>query len=214
MKAAIGQLGKTEQGLTLPSCLLDMLFYRWGELNPAAANAAASTMFPTNFSSPRKSVITAWINTGGGIEAWKAVREESAMWACTRSVPGEIAEMIVASLANQSDAAAFKEVLRFDDENCLIADLLCRARAGKASATPESRAAFLAAAATHPNDYVINFARENLFHQWALRDAKEARAGAMAMGLANGYLDEVLREIDSVEREKARHAERKAAESP
>lgn len=190
----------------------EMLFYRWGELDPVAANEAAKAMDPKRFSDRRRAVFGAWIKQGGGVAAWKAVSEEGQVWDCTRSVPGEVADMLVASLSDRDDPTAFKEVLRLDDENCNVADLLCRARAGKASESPESREAFLKAAALHPDPYVIDCARQELFKAWAMKDVAAARSGAMALSLDEEELESVRREIDSVERDKARDAERAAGD--
>jgi hypothetical protein len=209
LKSAIA---KMDRRLMASSDFPEMLFHRWGELDPVAANEAAKAMDPKGFSDRRRAVFAAWIKQGGGVAAWNAVCEEGQMWDCTRSVPGEVADMLVASLSDRDDPTAFKEVLRLDDGNCNVADLLCRARAGKASESPESRAAFLKAAALHPDPYVIYCARKELFKQWAMKDVKAARTGAMALSLDEEELESVRREIDSVERDEARDAERAAGD--
>ena len=85
--------------------------------------------------------------------------------------------MLVASLSDLDDATAFREAAKFNDENCDIADNLCCARARKATATPGTRAAFLAAAAAHPDPYVASCAYEYLFKQWAEIDPEAALKG-------------------------------------
>jgi hypothetical protein len=210
VKAAIAELGNAYPYSMPTPGFREMLFYRWGELDPMAAHEAAKSMFPKRFAWPRKAVIAAWIKQGDAGAAWDAVRDEGGIWDCTRTVPGEVAEMLVASLSDRDDAAAFKEVLRLNDENCEIADLLCRARAGMASTTPESRTAFLAAAAAHPEPYVLSCACEHLFKEWAERDLEAARAGASAMALSAEHLETVRWAIDSVARDKERESARSA----
>jgi hypothetical protein len=206
VKAAIAELKKPELGVFSSSDLPEMLFYRWGELDPVAAHAAANVLFPRGFPASRHAVIAAWIKQGGGPAAWNAVREEGEMWACTESVQGEVAEMLVASLSDLGDAAAFKEVLRLNDENSMVADTLCRARAGRACATPEARAAFLAAAATHPKPYVVGCAREFLFKEWAKRDVEAARAGLLALPISEDEKDRPRYWIDDAERDQKRNS--------
>ena len=191
VKAAFRELGGWGKNITMSTEATMMLFYRWGELDPVAANARAKELFPKGFTGFREAVIAAWIKQGGGAAAWNAVRDETEMWACTRSVQGEVAEMLVASLSDQDDATAFREVRRLDDENCGAAGKLCRLRAGKACATAESRAAFLAAAADHPEPYVLGCAREWLFREWARNDPEAARAGAMAMPISQKEREEI-----------------------
>lgn len=203
VKAAIGELGDATPHFMATPNILEMLFYRWGELDPVAANAAARLKFPKGFSMPRKAVIAAWIQQGGAVAAWNAVKDESEVWACTRSVPGEVADMLVASYSDRDDAAAFKEVLLLDDENCEIADSLCRARADKASGTPGSRAAFLAAAAIHPKPFVLGCAYEYLFRAWAEKDLEKARAGASSMPIPEEFRDAVKWEIERAREKKS-----------
>lgn len=211
VKAAVGQLQKGEWSEHDSFWLEVMLFYRWGELDPAAANAKAKALFladpppegwiASRFPLFRQAAITAWIKQGGAAEAWEAVKDEAEMWACTRSVPGEVAEMIVASLADRSDEDAFREVMRLDDDNCEIADTLCQARARKAFETPESRAAFLSAAALHPEPYVLGCAYQFLFREWAHFDPAAARAGAAAMEMTEEMRKVAEREIESAARD-------------
>jgi hypothetical protein len=104
--------------------------------------------------------------------------------------------MIVASLSDRSDEAAFQEVLQLSDDNCAIAETLCRARAHEASKTPESRAAFLAAAAAHPAPYAVMCAYNNLFRQWARSDVEAARARAAELELTDEMRNEVERGIE------------------
>ena len=201
VKAAIAELGNIESDFTSDFLLKEMLYYRWGELNPETANAVAKAKFPKEFSWTRQAVIAAWIKQGGAVEARNAVKDEGEMWACTRSVPGEVAEMVVASLSDRDDEAAFKEVLRLNDENSEIADLLCRARARKAFATSESRTAFLAAASKHPESFVLGCAYQFLFREWAKTDLEAARTGASAMKIPKEHADTVRFEIESAERD-------------
>lgn len=211
VKAAVVQLQKGG-GDELDSFWLEvMLFYRWGELDPAVANAKAKALFladpppegliASKFPLFRQAAITAWIRQGGAAEAWEAVKDEQEFWACTRSVPGEVADMIVASLSDRSDEAAFREVMRLDDDNCLIADNLCRARARKAIETPESRSAFLSGAALHPEPYVLGCAYQFLFREWAHSDLAAARAGASAMEMPEEMRKEAEWEIESAARD-------------
>ncbi|MCW1886986.1 hypothetical protein OKA04_19765 [Luteolibacter flavescens] len=204
MKAALAKLQRSSDPLNVHRDLEEMLFYRWAELDPVAANAEAKARYPERFATSRKAVIAAWINQGGAIAAWNAVKNEGDMWDCTQSVGGEVADMLVASLSDVDDATAFREVKRFDDENCGIAHRLCEARAAKAAETPEARASFLAAAATHPDPYVISCARDYLFKEWAKRDAEEARAAAMAMTLDYDARQSVLWKIESVKQDAER----------
>jgi hypothetical protein len=208
VKAAIAELGNIESSFSLDFHFKEMLYYRWGELNPERANAVARVKFPKGFSSTRQAVIAAWIKQGGAVEAWNAVKDEGEIWACTRSVPGEVAEMVVASLSDRDDEAAFKEVLRLNDENSEIADTLCRARARKAFAASESRTAFLAAASKHPKPFVRNCAYQFLFREWAKSDLEAARTGASSMKIPEEYADTVRREIDSAERDRKSDSER------
>ncbi len=210
VKSAIAELGDTSLVEKFPWELTTMLFYRWGELDPVAANTAAKVMFPKGFSSPREAVITAWIKQGGGAAAWDAVKKENEIWACTRSVPGEVAEMLVASFSDLDDASAFKEVLRIDDENCEIADNLCSARARKASATPKSRTEFLAAAAKYPNDYVIYCARQTLFREWGKTDAEAALAGVTDLPIP----EDERESLRSWVRREARDQQRGTSDNP
>jgi hypothetical protein len=212
--AAIGELGRPETfgGVQDFTCDLPaMLFYRWGELNPVAANEAAKSLLPKHFPDSRQAVIAAWIKQGGGIAAWNAVRDEGEIWDCTRSVPVEVADMLVASFSDLDDATAFREVGKFNDENSLIAGKLCRARARKATATPGTRAAFLAAAATHPDPYVASCAYEYLFKEWA-----EIDPGAALEGTADPTIPEDEREEmrNLVMEAMKSAAERAAAEAP
>lgn len=207
-KTAITELGGSGRNLDLEV----MLYYRWGELDPAAANTAAKAMLPKGFAPQREAVIAAWIKQGGALAAWNAVKDESGMWDCTRSVRGEVAEMLVASLSGMNAMAAFKEVPRFDDENCELAVRLCIALAGKASGSPEARSAFLAAAAIHPDPYVLGCAYESLFRQWAKRDLDAARAGAATMAIPADLVENVRRSIDWVAREEGKPAEEPEAE--
>jgi hypothetical protein len=131
VKAAIAEVGNVGADFNWSSSFQAMLYFRWGELDPVAANAAAKEMFPKNFSSERRAVIATWIKQGAAVAVWEAVRDEAEMWACTQSVPVEVAEMLVASFSDLDHAAAFREVLRLNDENSVIADFLCRARARK-----------------------------------------------------------------------------------
>lgn len=193
VKAAIAQLPQSGWDYSDTFWLNVMLFYRWGELEPAVADRAAAAIFRANpppeglsmsgFPHYRRALLTAWIKQGGAVEAWSAVKDEEEMWACTQSVPGEVADMIVASLSDRDDEAAFQEVLRLNDDNCIIVENLCRARAHEASKTPESRAEFLAAAAAHPDPYVRESAHRNLFHEWACWDVEAARTGAASADL-------------------------------
>ena len=211
VKAAVVQLRKGGGDDRDSFWLEVMLFYRWGELDPVAANAKAKALFladpppegliASKFPLFRQAAITAWIKQGGAAEAWEAVKDEAEMWACTRSVPGEVAEMIVASLADRSDEDAFREVMRLDDDNCLIADNLCRVRARKAFETPESRTAFLSAAALHPEPYVLGCAYQFLFREWAHSDLAAARAGAAAMEMTEEMRKEAEWEIESAARD-------------
>lgn len=214
VKAAIEQLPKSESVWESSDifCLRGMLFYRWGELEPVVANAKALALFLANppakgwsssgFPHYRRAAITAWIKLGGTAEVWEAVKGEEEMWACTLSVPGEVADMIVASLSDRSDEAAFQEVLRLSDENCVIAETLCRARALEASRTPESRAAFLAAAAAHPKPYVRSCAYQFLFREWAQSDLEAAQSGAAVMEMTDEMRKEAETEIDNAARGK------------
>ncbi|MCW1922765.1 hypothetical protein OKA05_09400 [Luteolibacter arcticus] len=180
VKAAVGDLEARPRPNMQSGDLAEMLFYRWGELDPVAANAAAKARDPKGFSWRRQAVIAAWIKQGGGVAAWKAVSRDGGIWNCTQTVQGEVAEMLVASLSDRDDKTAFKEVLRLDDENCEVAELLCRARAGKAAGSPESRAAFLAAADLHPRAYVRYYcARNTLAEEWAKVDAEAAEAASL-----------------------------------
>lgn len=206
VKTAIAALGNADLGLMPAPGIREMLFYRWGELDPVAANAKAREMYPENFSWPRQAVIAAWIKQGGAVAAWDAVKDEEGMWDCTRSVRGEVAEMLVASFSDRDDATAFREVLLLDDDNSEIADLLCSARAGMAYATPESRAGFLAAASTHPKPFVLSCAYRFLFREWAKRDLEAARAGASAMAIPEDQIEVVRWEVDSVARDKERES--------
>ncbi|MEO5914336.1 MAG: hypothetical protein ABIS50_08900 [Luteolibacter sp.] len=206
VKAAVAQLPKCEWNNSDTFWLQVMLFYRWGELDPAAANTKAKSLFlaapppkgwtSSGFSHSRRAVLTAWIKQGGAVEAWEAVKDEEETWACTESVSGEVAEMIVASLSDRSDEAAFREVLRLSDDNSVIADLLCRARAREAFKTPESRAAFLAAAAVHPEPFVLGCAYKYLFKEWARSDVEAARTGAAAMEMTEEMRQEAGWGID------------------
>jgi len=180
VKEAIASLDRRYQWSSRTRDLAEMLFYRWGELAPVAANETAKSMFPEKFSRCREAVIAAWINQGGGVAAWSAVEGDLGMWDCTQSVSGEVAEMLVASLSDRDDLAAFKEVLKLDDDNCEVADLLCRARAGKAARTPESRAAFLAAADLHPRAFVrYSCARDELLKAWSELEPEAAEAASL-----------------------------------
>lgn len=142
VKAAIFDMMDTKGDVLSESSLPNMLFYRWAEIDPSAANDEAKKRFPKGFARSRQAVITAWIKQGGGFAAWEAVKDECNMWACTQSVPVEVADMLVASLSDRDDAEAFKFVRSLDNENLEVADVLCRARAAKASETPESRPHF------------------------------------------------------------------------
>jgi hypothetical protein len=187
VKVALGDVKKLGRHFATAGKVEVMLFYRWGELDPVAANAAAidapADIFSRGFSRQRQAVIAAWINQGGAVAAWNAVKGEQGTWDRHFTVPGEVADMVAASLSPQDDAAAFREVLRFDDEDNLIADVLCHARAEQAAESPESRAAFLAATATHPEAYVRDLARELMFEAWAKKDVAAARAGAQGLSL-------------------------------
>lgn len=212
--AAIGELGRPETfggGQDFTCDLPAMLFYRWGELNPVAANEAAKSLFPKRFSDSRQAVMAAWIKQGGGIAAWNAVRDEGEMWDCTRSVPVEVADMLVASFSDLDDATAFRAVAKLNDENCLIAGKLCRARARRATATPGTRAAFLAAAATHPDPYVASCAYEYLFKEWAEIDPEAALEGSMDSAIPEDEREHVG---NLVERALKSQMEKSAAESP
>jgi hypothetical protein len=187
VKEVIAEVEQSEGGRIGSWELRPMLYYRWAELDPVAANAAAikadptsPTMWGSGFSWSRRAVIAAWINQGGAVAAWNAVREENEVWACTRSVPGEVSDMLVASLSDRDDMTAFKEVLRLEDENCVMAELLCKARAGKAARSPESRAAFLAAADLHPRAYVrYSCARDELLEVWSELEPQAAEAASL-----------------------------------
>jgi hypothetical protein len=208
--SAITKLGGRKLHQFSSSRLPEMLFYRWGELDPVAANTAAKMMFPKGFSNSREAVIMAWIKQGGGAAAWNAVKDEGEIWACTRSVPGVVAEMLVASYSNLDDASAFREVQRINDENYMIADTLCGDRARKASAKPETRVTFLAAVANYPSDFVIHCARESLFREWAKRDAKAALAGVMDLPIPEEERESLRHWV----RMEARDAKQAAPESP
>ena len=211
VKSALAELEKLDRYLVGSWDLRAMLFYRWAEFDPVAANAAAKEDAPKgpnwdNFSSSRQAVIAAWINQGGAVAAWDAVREEREIWACTRTVPREVSDMLVASLSDRNDLAAMKEALRFNDEEGLVAGGLVVARAGRAIESPESRAAFLAAAAIHPDPWIQELARELLFKEWAEKDVPAARAGALALSLDEESRESLGRMIDRVEEDKAREA--------
>ncbi|RYD20623.1 MAG: hypothetical protein EOP88_14365 [Verrucomicrobiaceae bacterium] len=214
VKAAIMELGYPEpsrgtlMGLLADSRLRQMLFQRWGQLDPVEANTMAKAMFPEDFAHSRRAVIAAWIARGGEKEAWEAVREELGSWACTESVPGEVAEMIVASLSDLDDAAAFAAVMRLNDENSLVTSTLCSARADDALASSETRAAFLAAAAAHPEPRVLECAREWLFREWAEIDIGAAEAGLTALCLPKDDEQQLQSRIDSVRRDKEDKEER------
>ena len=188
-----------------------MLFYRWGELNPVAANEAAKSLLPKRFPDSRQAVIAAWIKQGGGIAAWNAVREEGEVWDCTRSVPVEVADMLVASFSDLDDATAFREVDRLNDENCLIAGNLCRARARRASSTSGTRNAFLAAAAIHPDPYVASCAHEYLFKEWAEIDPEAALEGTADPTIPEDEREQVRNLVMEAMKSAA---ERAAAEAP
>jgi hypothetical protein len=215
VKVAIKELSDSDHYSIPNHTLEEMLYYRWGELDPMAANAAAKARFPNKFPRPRQAVIAAWIKQGGAVAAWHAVKDEGGMWDCTRSVGGEVADMLVASYSDLDDAKAFKEVLLLDDDNSVIADTLCRARAGKASISPESRTAFLAAAATHPEPYIMSCAYKFLFREWAKRDLEAARGGEDSMKIPEEFVEEVRWEIDRIademEREKEQATEKAGA---
>jgi hypothetical protein len=187
VKEVIADVEKLDRYLIGSWELRPMLYYRWAELDPVAANAAAIKADPNSpttwglgFSWSRQAVIAAWINQGGAVAAWDAVREERGMWACTRSVPGEVSQMLVAALSDRDDMTAFKEVLRLEDENCVIAELLCEARARNAARSPESRAAFLAAVDLHPRAYVrYSCARDKLLEAWSELEPEAAEAASL-----------------------------------
>ena len=61
VKSAIKELGSLSRLMSLRHNLSAMLFYRWAEIDPVAANEAAKEMFPKRFSSERQAVIAAWI---------------------------------------------------------------------------------------------------------------------------------------------------------
>jgi hypothetical protein len=167
IKEAISLIEKTDTYEDFPSEFPTMILYRWGKLDPPVALKKAKAMYPKQFLREPQAVITAWINQGAEREVWDAIKEESEMWDCTRSVAGEVAEMLVASWSGLSDQDAFNKVMHLDDTNCHIADILCQYRARKAWKTAESRASFLAAAGNHPNPYVIDCAYEKLIREWA-----------------------------------------------
>jgi hypothetical protein len=214
VKEAIADVEKSEGGRIGSWELLPMLYYRWAELDPVAANAAAVKADPKSslgwgagFSWSRQAVIAAWINQGGAVAAWDAVREENEVWACTRSVPGEVSHMLVASLSDRDDMTAFKEVLRLKDENCEVAERLCRARARKAARSPGSRAAFLAAADLHPRAYVrYSCARDNLLEAWSELEPEAAEAASLVWEKER----EAAQEAEDA-REEAEWAEREEA---
>jgi Ser/Thr protein kinase RdoA (MazF antagonist) len=106
----------------------------------------------------------------------------------------------VANLGELSDAEAFKEVCRINDDNLEIADLLCRARAKKAWISPESRAEFLAAARSHPEPFVHGCAVERLFREWVARYKEQAKAAAISMPLTDSERKYALDEIPYDER--------------
>lgn len=214
VKEAIAELPAPKPPFFATSKVSKMLFYRWGELDPVAANAAAKAIYPKRFSRARQAVVTAWIKKGGASAPWEAAKDEAEMWDCTRSVGAEVAEMIVASLSNLSDSVAFEEVARLNDGNLMIADILCDARAGEAARTPESRMAFLTAAEGHPEPYVTHCAYEYMFREWAKLDIDAARAGAAAMKMSEENRSVVETAIDHVYRDQARELERVKAESP
>lgn len=212
VKAMIEELEDGGDRLMWSSNLPEMLFYRWGELDPVAANVAARTLHPKFFSGARQAVIAAWINQGGGAAAWDAVKDEAETWACTRSVSGEVAEMLVASLSDRDDEAAFREVIRLNDETSLVADLLCGARARKAWETLEARDEFLAAASAHPEPFVLGCAYKELFQEWAEGDLEAARAGMSSMEIPVRHAETVRRTIESAERDREREEAKTAVE--
>ncbi|MFK7852209.1 MAG: hypothetical protein AB8D78_14630 [Akkermansiaceae bacterium] len=182
IEAAVAELEPHDHS-ELPYDILGMLFYRWGLLDPVSANQKAAEMFPKRFAGAREAVLTAWINQGGAADAWDAVKDEREIWACTRSVPGAVAEMLVSSWHPLDDATAFHEVQKLNDENSFVADHLCSHRGKTAWKTADARRSFLSAAATHPDPYVIGSAREKLFRQWAKANPDAARKGAMNLGI-------------------------------
>lgn len=186
VKETIADVEKSEGGRIGSWELRPMLYYRWAELDPVAANAAikaepkSSLAWGSGFSWSRQAVIAAWINQGGAVAAWDAVREENEVWACTRSVPGEVSHMLVASLSDRDDMTAFKEVLRLKDENYEVAGLLAETRAPKAARSAESRTAFLAAVDLHPSVYVrYSCARDNLLEVWSELEPEAAKAASL-----------------------------------
>ena len=187
VKAAIKELGSPSRMMSLRHSLSAMLFYRWAEIDPVAANEAAKVMFPQQFSGERMAVVAAWIKQDGGAAAWRAVNNgetSSGVWDCTRSVETEVADMLVASLSNLDDSSAFKQAPRLDGEDSLIVEKLCKVRARKACLTPESRAAFLAAAEAFSNDSMMEYAHKSLFWEWAKRDKEAALLGIMTLPIS------------------------------
>jgi hypothetical protein len=75
VKVAIERLPQSEWGSSETFWLKVMLFYRWGELEPAAANQTAKAISlanpppkgwsTTGFSHARRAILTAWIKQGG-----------------------------------------------------------------------------------------------------------------------------------------------------
>lgn len=206
VKTAIAEVsangGIRSQSLGNYSIFPAMLFYRWGELNPAAANQQAKILYPEKFQAPRAAVFTAWIQQGGSAEAWEATKNETGGWDCTMTVSGEVADMIVASLSHLNDAEAFLAVKRINDDNAEVADSLCRLRAKKAFVSEESRREFLAAARSHPEPYIHVTAVQFLFREWMEHDKEKAKAATISMQLTDEERDYAIGEIPNEERPK------------
>ncbi len=182
------------------SLLPAMLLYRWGELDPQAANKKAKILYPEKFQAPREAVFAAWIQQGGSAAAWEATKNESGMWDCTMTVSGEVADMIVASLASLNDEDAFRAIKSINDDNCEVADSLCRLRAKKAFYSGESRSEFLAAARSHPMPYIHETAVRFLFREWMSHDKEQAKAAAISMPLTDDERVYAIGEIPYDER--------------
>jgi len=168
----------------------EMLYYRWAEFDPVAANAAIREADSDGFSSTRAAVMTAWIKQDPSA-AWNATKGEEGMWACTRSVRGDVADMLVASYSEDDDATAIQKAGMLGDEEAYVGSIVIETRVKQAAADPERRVAFLRAVSKYPNEVVRNYACYSLFSKWGELDPVAALAAVGTASLPREEIEEL-----------------------
>ncbi|MES2921228.1 MAG: hypothetical protein V4819_06770 [Verrucomicrobiota bacterium] len=172
IRQALADLPPNHDENTTGGLLTAMLYYRWAEIDPQAA--LESTIQRDDATTVFGAAMTAWMN-----------RDPEAAYRWAKSKP-ELAgkatlytRIVARALSNDTPAGTLDKVSTEDDA---IRRAVSNVLAGKMSATPEGRAAFLAELAKRGPDHLTT-GKNQLLSAWGRDDPKGALEGMTGLGL-------------------------------